>query len=132
MVPKGREPGKDRGRGAGRRENPRELARVSALKMKPEKKAPTGFIGNVGPGRPDMDLGWQTPPEILRPARQYWGGQIPFDVCTTALNPTGAKGFWTPDDDGLAREWPEKWWKNPPYGRSMATWLKKSAVEKAR
>src|SRR3990167_5924502 len=95
---------------------------------RPERKAPTGFIGNVGRGRPDMDKGWQTPPEILYPARRYWQG-IPFDVCSSPENPTEAVEFWTPQDHALSLEWPDRWWCNPPYGGELRAWLEKAAQE---
>lgn len=96
-----------------------------------ERKAPTGFIGNVR-GRDQMDKGWETPPELLEPVRQYWGGRIPFDVCSTPANPTRALGFWTPEDDALHRPWPERCWTNPPYGRDMRAWVEKAVTEAER
>lgn len=92
------------------------------------RKAPTGFIGNVR-DRDEMDLGWQTPPELLAPVRSYYGGSIPFDVCTTAKNPTEAQGFWTPEDDALHRSWPKQCWVNPPYGGAMRVWVEKAVEE---
>lgn len=96
--------------------------------MSRERKAPTGFIGNV-PDRDEMDKGWQTPPEILEPAREYWGGRIPFDACTTPANPTGAAAFFAPPDDGLTLPWPDRVWLNPPYGRDMEAWCRRAMGE---
>src|SRR3990167_7584001 len=94
-----------------------------------ERKAPTGFIGNVK-SRDKMDLGWQTPPELLYPVATYFGGQIPFDVCTTKDNPVNAAEFWTPDVNALNCIWPGSCFCNPPYGKSMRAWVEK-AVEQS-
>jgi len=97
-----------------------------------EPKAPTGFIGN-SKTRDPLRKDWQTPPEILWPVRQYWGGQIPFDVCTSQDNPTGAAQFWTPEDDALRQSpWPTRFWMNSPYGGSLREWLEAAAIEAER
>lgn len=97
---------------------------------RPEHKAPTGFIGNVK-NRDEMDLGWQTPPELLSPVKTYFGGKIPFDVCTSEANPTDATEFWTPEDDALNCIWPESSYCNPPYGKAMQAWVEKAVEEAA-
>jgi|CXWL01.1.fsa_nt_gi phage N-6-adenine-methyltransferase len=92
--------------------------------MSTERKAPAGVIGPKGGA---LDTTWQTPPELLVPPREYWGGAIPFDVATSITNPTAALGYWTAIDDALAREWPKALWVNPPYGKGLRLWLLKMA-----
>jgi len=60
---------------------------------------------------------WLTPPGVLAPVRAYFpGGVIPMDPATESHNPTGAKWFYTEEDDGLAKVWnPEGVFINPPY-----------------
>ncbi len=100
------------------------------MSEKPERKAPTGFIG------PNcLDTTWRTPPELLDRVSLYFGEErIPFDVCTGADNPCGAAGFWTESDNALVRPWPRRWWCNPPYGRALTKggWLEKIAAEGQR
>lgn len=92
-----------------------------------ETKAPTGFIGPN-----TLDTTWQTPPELVERVAHYFGGRLPFDVCTTADNPCGAEDYWT--EGALERTWPDRWWCNPPYGRALTKggWLAKIAKEGAR
>ena len=105
-----------------------------------QRKAPTGTIisgssrtGAIWAGTgAAMDLGWQTPPELLELPRAYWGGVIPFDAATTEENPTGAIDFATPGDNGLSFAWPRQTWVNPPYGRELKDWLLKVLEEATR
>ncbi len=70
---------------------------------------------------------WQTPGEILELVRQV--GPIALDPCTSADNPTGARMFFTEEQDGLGFHWPDFLrcegdvvYANPPYGRALAPW----------
>lgn len=98
-----------------------------AAKKKRQRKAPTGTITGK-----TLDTGWETPPWILALVAEYFGGRIPFDVCTTADNPCDAEGFWTKKDDALKRDWPARVWCNPPYGKEMPRWLEKLEEQAAR
>lgn len=89
-----------------------------------ERKAPCGIIGGAC-----LDTTWQTPQEYLVPARGYWGGSIPFDVCTALDNPTKADDFWTEADNALGQDWPASWWCNPPYGKAIRLWLAKMRAQ---
>lgn len=93
-----------------------------------ERKAPTGFIGAR---EGCLDTTWQTPPELVERVARYFGGEVPFDVCTAPNNPTGAKHFFTEADDALIRQWPRRWYCNPPYGKALTKggWLEKIADE---
>ena len=94
---------------------------------KPERKAPAGIIGGEC-----LDTTWETPPHLVALVAEYFGGRIPFDVCTSEENPCNADEFWTEKDDALSRDWPSQVWVNPPYGRSTKLWLLKFAEQARR
>ena len=71
-------------------------------------------------------MDWQTPEHVLDRVRAI--GPIGLDPATTSDNPTGARLFLTPEDDGLETYWPktearEAVWLNPPYGRQLREWV---------
>jgi len=68
---------------------------------------------------------WLTPPKIIERVEAYFGGPIPLDPATLPYNPTGAKKFFTEEDDGLARVWDYPSFLNPPYGKGIRNWCKK-------
>ena len=77
---------------------------------------------------------WQTPDDVLDVVRQV--GPIALDPCTVTSNPTGARHFYTPAEDGLSRSWSTDQFRdivyvNPPYGRECAAWVAK-AIEEAK
>lgn len=85
---------------------------------------------------------WFTPPEILEPVRELFGGEIFYDPCTSANNPIGATTFCCidiPEDsrflqsaNGLENGWWDKAFVNPPYGKQLYAWIEKTVVEAAR
>lgn len=95
-----------------------------ATKRKTQRKAPAGTITG-----PCMDKRWQTPPELLVPPREYWGGRIPFDAATSEDNPTNAKRFATEADNSLSIKWPSQVYINPPYGDDLFAFMGKIAWE---
>lgn len=76
---------------------------------------------------------WFTPPEILGPVRQLFGGEIGLDPCTTEGNPTKARRFYTEGIDGLTEPFNacrrEDVYVNPPYGDQLYRWIAKVAEE---
>jgi hypothetical protein len=66
--------------------------------------------------------GWETPPEIVAVARALLGEFL--DPCTYAHNPTGARIWFTREDDALSRdEWPDlPVFCNPPGGLVRQFW----------
>lgn len=75
-----------------------------------------------------VKMDWRTPGWLLDIARMASDdGQIALDPCTTADNPTKAKRFFTPAEDGLAQDWTTDGvlWCNPPYGRELKHWAEK-------
>lgn len=71
---------------------------------------------------------WETPDCILYRVRQI--DFIGLDPCTTDANPTDARHFFTPAQDGLALEWSTGItggliYCNPPYGQGIQHWVDK-------
>lgn len=73
----------------------------------------------VASGTPE----WYSPPELVEPARQVFGG---FDLdpgsCPLANRQIRARRIYTAEEDGLARPWdvdgvPSRVWRNPPSKR---------------
>ena len=72
---------------------------------------------------------WYTPEDFIGRVEVYFGGQIPLDPCTRSDNPTNAKVFFTPQDDGLTKDWSKYGgaFVNPPYGKDNNghAWIEK-------
>lgn len=66
------------------------------------------------------NIAWITPPEILNPVRELFGGTIHLDPCWgkgCLTNPT--KHYSLPENDGLVDPWDaETIFVNPPFGVS--------------
>lgn len=74
------------------------------------------------------ELDYETPEKIMAQIRLYFGGRIPLDPATTKKNPTGARFFFTPEENGLALSWKSRGvFTNPPYGTPLKLWLQKIA-----
>jgi phage N-6-adenine-methyltransferase len=78
-----------------------------------------------------VKMDWQTPDSLLDLVRQV--GPIDLDPCTVMENPTRAKFFCTPENDGLSKPWTEMArgliYVNPPYGRELPEWVAKCVAE---
>lgn len=66
---------------------------------------------------------WSTPQEFFDDISAEF--QFNTDVCALAEN-AKCKHYFTPEQDGLAQEWVGTCWMNPPYGRTIASWVKKA------
>jgi len=75
---------------------------------------------------------WLTPDILLKPVRDFFGGDIPLDPATQASNPTNAKIFFTKDDNGLEQPWDFPVFVNPPYGKIIQDWCSKIHQEAVR
>ncbi len=80
-----------------------------------------------GAGRAD----WQTPAWVIEGVCQVLGGPIELDPASSADNPTGAKRFYTPAEDGLRMPWSaDSVFLNPPWSRKEGVdhrpWLKRA------
>ena len=71
---------------------------------------------------------WATPQDFF----DAMASEFCFETDVCAL-PENAKcdRFYTPEQDGLAQQWQGVCWMNPPYGRTIAAWVRK-AYESAR
>lgn len=70
-----------------------------------------------------------TPPYVLEPIRSLLGG-IDLDPCTEPDNPTGARYFYTPPQDGCILPWDAfSVFCNPPYGEARGRWVKRCIEE---
>ena len=49
-----------------------------------------------------------------------------LDVCATTTNAKCPR-FFTMADDGLRQRWEGACWMNPPYGKTIALWIRKAA-----
>ena len=66
---------------------------------------------------------WSTPIDFFDDYNAVYHFDV--DVCATAENALCAK-FYSPEDDGLSKEWYGTCWMNPPYGREIGKWMKKA------
>lgn len=82
---------------------------------------------NLAPLMSSAKPDWQTPDVVLDLVRQFNGGTIGLDPCTVDDNPTGARHWYTPREDGLSQDWCGYGlvYVNPPYGRTIGHWTAK-------
>jgi site-specific DNA-methyltransferase (adenine-specific) len=70
---------------------------------------------------------WYTPKEVFEPLHKEFN--FTLDPCCTKYS-AKCKKFYTEDDDGLSKDWSEDTvFVNPPYGRQIKDWVKKSYTE---
>lgn len=71
---------------------------------------------------------WNTPPEIIQLTLRLFDGVIDLDPCSDAEGDKAnvpARIHYTEGTDGLTRPWIGRVYMNPPYGRVIATWVRK-------
>jgi len=66
---------------------------------------------------------WATPIEFFNTINREFAFDL--DVCATKEN-AKCSMFYSESDNGLMQEWKGVCWCNPPYGRSIGTWIKKA------
>lgn len=66
---------------------------------------------------------WATPQDFFDKLNKEF--KFELDVCAIEENAKCEK-YFTPEVDGLKQEWNGTVWMNPPYGRSIGTWMKKA------
>lgn len=71
----------------------------------------------------------ETPPEFFKRLDRRW--RFTLDVCASRRNAKCPR-FYTRKEDGLAQPWSGVCWLNPPYGRTIGTWVQKAAEETER
>jgi site-specific DNA-methyltransferase (adenine-specific) len=67
---------------------------------------------------------WRTDPVVFADLSAKYG---PFDLdpCATSENAKCPR-YFTKEDDGLSQPWTGRVFVNPPYGRSLAAWMRKA------
>ena len=73
---------------------------------------------------------WATPWDLFRALDQRHG-PCSLDVCATPDN-AKVECFFSPKEDGLSRPWSGVCWMNPPYGRTIGSWVEKAYSEVLR
>lgn len=66
---------------------------------------------------------WGTPQDFFDKLNAEFGFET--DVCAIAENAKCPR-YFTPEMDGLAKEWRGVCWMNPPYGREIGAWMRKA------
>ena len=89
-------------------------------------KTPIGGLSRAAKTEQDHRSSYQTPPELVARIHLALGG-IELDPCTNPANPCRAEKFYTPVDDGILQPWhAQRIFVNPPYGRTIAHWVRKA------
>lgn len=71
---------------------------------------------------------WETPQELFDELNDEF--HFTLDVCATAEN-AKCKHYYTQKQDGLAQPWKGTVWCNPPYGRSIGSWVRRGLFASA-
>ena len=104
-----------------------QLGAGAYLAYQDEKKTFFTHAGNSS-----VYHGWDTPEDLLRRLYNVFG-TFDLDPCSRTGDrrraPVRAKMHFTADDDGLALPWFGVVFVNPPYGRSIGSWLAKARNE---
>ena len=66
---------------------------------------------------------WETPQDFFDKLNEEF--HFDLDVCALPENAKCEK-YFTPEQDGLSKEWHGTCWMNPPYGRNIGAWVQKA------
>lgn len=66
---------------------------------------------------------WATPQEFFDKYNELYN--FDTDVCASPEN-AKCEQYFTEQDNGLEQEWKGSCWMNPPYGRTIKSWMKKA------
>jgi phage N-6-adenine-methyltransferase len=77
----------------------------------------------TGPALSSATDKWATPPDLFCALDRIF--RFELDVCASPDNAKCAR-YFTEADDGLKQEWAGTCWMNPPYGRTIAKWMRKA------
>jgi phage N-6-adenine-methyltransferase len=90
-----------------------------------------GHRGRLNPLMTSNSPEWSSPRHVADAARIALGGCIALDPCAELARSIPATRHYTEADDGLAHEWRETVYLNPPYGRAISQWTRKLRREYA-
>ena len=68
---------------------------------------------------------WYSPRRVVDAARVALGGRIALDPCAEPARSVPATRHYVEADDGLAHEWGETVYLNPPFGEVIGSWTGK-------
>ena len=71
---------------------------------------------------------WETPQNLFDELNKEFSFDV--DVCALPEN-AKCKKFFTPEENGLQKNWGGTCWCNPPYGRKIGEWVKKASESNA-
>ena len=66
---------------------------------------------------------WETPQYLFDKLNEEFSFDL--DVCATKENAKCEK-YYTKEDNAWIKEWGERNWMNPPYGRDIGVWVRKA------
>lgn len=66
---------------------------------------------------------WETPQDFFDTLNDEFCFET--DVCASSIN-TKCENFFSIEMDGLAQEWKNVCWMNPPYNKTMPRWVAKA------
>ncbi|MGQ0620903.1 MAG: DNA N-6-adenine-methyltransferase [Panacagrimonas sp.] len=66
---------------------------------------------------------WATPQDFFDRLHSVF--RFGVDVCALPEN-AKCQTYYSPDDDGLKKDWSGVCWMNPPYGREIGAWVEKA------
>ena len=72
---------------------------------------------------------YETPQELFNHYNSIFNFEL--DVCASDKNHK-CKQYYSKFDNGLNKEWKNKNWMNPPYGRDISKWVEKAYNEGLR
>lgn len=67
---------------------------------------------------------WATPDAYFSEVVARFGS-FDLDACASSSNAKASR-YFTKEDDGLRHNWTGRVWMNPPYGRTIGSWMKKA------
>ncbi|MFA7282514.1 MAG: DNA N-6-adenine-methyltransferase [Sterolibacterium sp.] len=66
---------------------------------------------------------WATPQALFDRLNAVFNFSV--DVCALEEN-AKCRNYFSPEEDGLSKEWRGVCWMNPPYGREIGKWVQKA------
>lgn len=71
---------------------------------------------------------WETPQDLFDKLNEEF--HFTLDVCATPRN-TKCEHYYTSEQDGLSQPWKGVIWCNPPYGKSIGSWVRRGLLAAA-
>jgi phage N-6-adenine-methyltransferase len=107
----------------------KEAGRPTSAALVKQARLAKGHRGRLDPLMTSDSPEWYSPRHVVEAARIALGGCIALDPCAELARSVPATSHYTEADNGLAHEWRETVYLNPPYGRTIGEWLRKLRTE---